>query len=151
MSSAQHLSVLDPLCSRPFPAQRDGSPTAAQYGGPGYLIRILAEFTGTEEHWDTSPYQDLLDQCEAEREALAQLLGDRHGPAGEFPLQGVLLRTMEYGEEMDEPWASLSGHVEHLYLWRLESLNRWLGLGTSRMGEELPPRLLAVVTETDPP
>jgi hypothetical protein len=62
----------------------------------------------------------------------------------------VLDRTVR-GEDLAEPWASLSGHVPDVHLWRSDETGRWIALGVSQWGDELPFQLLAVVTDTGPP
>jgi hypothetical protein len=53
------------------------------------------------------------------------------------------------GEDIDEPWRSLSNHVPDVHLWTCES-GRWIGLAISQWDAELPLQLLAIATDVDP-
>ncbi|WP_309056012.1 hypothetical protein [Streptomyces sp.] len=145
MTTARHLATLDLLRARAFP------PRPARSGpldsGPGFH---LGELATSEEFWDDDGTRRALaeDQYEAERDGLSVLLTARWGPPSELSLHSVLERSMD-GEEIPEPWATLSCHVPDLRLWRADG--RWVGLGVSQWDKELPFQLLALVTTVDPP
>ncbi|MFI6345384.1 hypothetical protein [Streptomyces sp. NPDC050560] len=137
MALAQQLAALDALCSRAPGAAAPGS--AAQDHGTALLPG-----TADGEHGERS-----REQCEAERDALTLLLTARWGAPHRFGLQGLPLRAAEYGEDIPEPWRSLAGHVGDVHAWHTGG--RWVVLGVSRRGDDLPCRLLAAVTPVDPP
>jgi hypothetical protein len=146
MDIAQALAVIDRLWSAPLPRQHARTDTGT--AGPGWEV---AELETSEDFWeDCSRREEAREQVECDREALAARLAERWGPPQTFGLYSVLERTME-GEELAEPWASLSGHVVDLTVWRHEEAGRWTGLGISQWDAELPFQLLAVVTDQDPP
>ncbi|MDX3853552.1 hypothetical protein [Streptomyces sp. AK02-01A] len=60
----------------------------------------------------------------------------------------VLIRGGE-GEEIPEPWRELSSGVRWLRLWRTG--DRWLAVGLAGGTGDQRFRLVAAVTETDPP
>ncbi|MEV8585375.1 hypothetical protein [Streptomyces sp. NPDC051180] len=134
-TTAHHLATIDLLRARGF----DGS--------PGFHV---AELATSEDFWedDGTRREAVEDQYEAERQGLAVLLAARWGPPLRFRLWSVLERSTE-GEEMPEPWSTLSCHTPDLYLWRADGA--WVGLGVSQWDRELPFQLLAVVTTVDPP
>ncbi|MFD7320291.1 hypothetical protein ACFV9D_04245 [Streptomyces sp. NPDC059875] len=122
MTLAQHLTALELLRARAFPAE-------------GYHLTELAVEDPTEE------------QAEAEREALAILLQARWGPPRLVGLYGLLARAGA-GEAIPEPWARICTSVPDVQLWRVDA--RWVVLGLAPCGEgEF--RLLAWATEVDPP
>jgi hypothetical protein len=122
MTLAQHLTALDLLRVRAFPAE-------------GFHMTELSVEDPTEE------------QAEAEREALALLLEVRWGPPDLLGLYGLLARA-EAGEAIPQPWSLICASVPDIQLWRVDA--RWVALGLAPCGEgEF--RLLAWVTETEPP
>ncbi|UXY26188.1 hypothetical protein [Streptomyces sp. HUAS TT20] len=146
MDIANCLAVIERLCAREFPAA-DGR-TDVGTGGPGYLIAEL-QTSGDFYEDDGTDREETEAQYEADRDALAERLAERWGPADVFSLDSVFRRGME-GEEPAEPWGTLASHVPDVHLWRTQS-GRWLALGVSQWDTELPFQLLAVVTETAPP
>ncbi|GGV56150.1 hypothetical protein GCM10010277_57110 [Streptomyces longisporoflavus] len=151
MSTAQHLAAIDLLRSREFPAEHGRS--AGGDGGPGYRIAELLTSDGFWED-DGTQWEATADQYEAERDGLSVLLADRWGEPQIFSLGGLFERTLSggedgTGEDIPEPWGSLSSSVPDLHLWRADG--RWIALGVSQWDRELPFQLLAVVTEIDPP
>ncbi|MEX0168778.1 hypothetical protein [Streptomyces sp. LMG1-1-1.1] len=134
-TTARHLATIDLLRARGFD------------GDPGFH---LAELATSEEFWedDGTRREAVEEQYEAERDGLAVLLTGRWGPPGRLVLGPVLERSME-GEQIPEPWSTLSGHTPDLYLWTVDGA--WIGLGVSQWDRELPFQLLAVVTTVDPP
>ncbi|MEU0333582.1 hypothetical protein [Streptomyces sp. NPDC006193] len=147
MDIAQCLTLIDLLCARRFPPARAG--TEHGESGPGYHIAALRTSEGFWEG-DGSERDRTRAQYEAERDALAERLGERWGPPQHISLYSVFERTMT-GEDLEEPWAGLSGHVPDVQLWRPPGAGRWIALGVSQWDEELPFQLLGIVTETDPP
>lgn len=144
MTTARYLATIDLLRSRPFPGQRGRSEVGDS--GPGYHI---AELATSEDFWeDRSRLEAVAEQYEAERDALSALLAARWGEPQMFSLWSVFRRSAD-GEDIPEPWDSLSSHVPDLHLWRVDGC--WIALGVSQWDRELPFQLLAVVTEADPP
>ncbi|MER7951799.1 hypothetical protein ABTY59_30820 [Streptomyces sp. NPDC096079] len=145
MTTAGHLATIDLLRTRPFPARPERSGPVDS--GPGFHVGELAT---SEDFWEDDGTRRFLveEQYEAERVGLAALLTARWGPPREVSLWSVLERSMD-GEEMPEPWSTLSCHTPDVWLWRAEG--RWTGLGVSQWDKELPFQLLAVITDVDPP
>ncbi|GAA3292381.1 hypothetical protein GCM10020295_11540 [Streptomyces cinereospinus] len=56
----------------------------------------------------------------------------------------------ERGEEIPEPWASVSAVADDVYVWEAAGTGRWVALGVTGGDETAPAGLLAVVTEVDP-
>ncbi|WP_405917698.1 hypothetical protein [Streptomyces sp. NBC_00728] len=179
MTIAQCLAVIDRLCSEDFPAERSGS-FGGSYGGPGgpgfHVVELQrsagparGRYGGREEpdRFDVEPSEaehseaghseaehseaEQAEQFEAEREALARRLADRWGEPGWMSLDGVFLRVQQGDERIPEPWASLGSHMRNAQVWEAAGTGRWVALGISRLGEDQEFRLLAVITETDPP
>ncbi|MGW5867686.1 hypothetical protein ACWFRJ_36725 [Streptomyces sp. NPDC055239] len=163
MSTAQHLAAIDLLRSREFPAEHGRS--HGGFGGPGYHV---AELLTSDDFWedDGTEWEATEEQYEAERDGLTVLLAERWGPPRIFSLASLFERSMgdgydaesyededegdgDSGEDIPEPWGSLSASVPDLHLWRTDG--RWIALGVSQSDRELPFQLLAVITETDPP
>ncbi|MER5886548.1 hypothetical protein ABT160_22215 [Streptomyces sp. NPDC001941] len=146
MTTAQHVAAIELHRTRAFPAREGRSDMGDS--GPGYHVVELD--TGEDEFWDdeSSRWEAVHEQYEAEREALALVLERRWGPPDLVSLYSTLTRSLD-GEEIPEPWAVLCCHVVDLQLWRVEG--RWIAVGVSQWDRELPFRLLAVITEVDPP
>ncbi|MEU7565260.1 hypothetical protein [Streptomyces fradiae] len=143
-TARHHLATIDLLRARPFPRQRGRFDVGE--AGPGYHIAELA--TSEDFSEDPDRWEEVADQYEAERDALGVLLAERWGEPHVFSLWSVFERGAG-GEELPEPWGTLSAHVPDVHLWRADG--RWTALGVSQWDRELPFQLLAVVTETDPP
>ncbi|MEU0086324.1 hypothetical protein [Streptomyces sp. NPDC006274] len=145
MTTAQHLAAIDRLRGRTFPAQRERSRLGDS--GPGYHIghlRIPADALDASDRAagrSREPY-------EAECEALVTALSSRWGEGQWFALWSVLVGSI-CGEEIPAPWDELSHCVEDLHLWRVGS--HWTAVGVSRAEGEDEYRLIAVVTDVDPP
>ncbi|ANS63675.1 hypothetical protein SLINC_1451 [Streptomyces lincolnensis] len=58
---------------------------------------------------------------------------------------------IERGEEIPESWATMSALVDELNLWQPHGTDRWVALGVADRDPADEARLLALVTETDPP
>jgi hypothetical protein len=147
MDLAHWLTTIDLLCTRDFPAEPGR--TDGGTGGPGYLIAELRT-SGDFSDYDGARWEETADQYEADRDGLTERLTDRWGPPDRISLWSTLERSLD-GEDIPEPWASLSAHVPDVHLWRAPGTARWVALGVSQWDKELPFQLLAVVTETDPP
>ncbi|MET7983559.1 MULTISPECIES: hypothetical protein [unclassified Streptomyces] len=151
MTIAQHLATIDRLCAEDFPTGHGGS-AAGSYGGPGgpgFHVVELERSTGSAG--GPGGEREEAEEFEAQREALAQRLTDRRGEPQWMSFDGVFLRAQQGDELIPEPWASLGSHMRNAQVWRVDDTGRWLVLGISRLGEGQEFRLLAVVTETDPP
>ncbi|PRH76184.1 hypothetical protein C6N75_27035, partial [Streptomyces solincola] len=109
--------------------------------GPGYHLAELR----TEERVVPDEEQE---QCAAERDAVAVVLGLRWGPPQTFSLWSLTARAAD-GEEVPEPWATLSRRVDDIDLWRRDG--RWVAIGVTRAQGDDPRRLLVAVTAVDPP
>ncbi|AKN75435.1 hypothetical protein QR97_20025 [Streptomyces sp. PBH53] len=147
MDIAKCLTLIDLLCAREFPAAHGR--TEHGESGPGYHIAALQT---SEDFWedDGTAREETAEQYEADRDGLAERLGERWGQPHRFSLYSVLDRTMA-GEDVAEPWAGLSGHVPDVQLWRVPQAERWVALGVSQWDKELPFQLLGIVTDADPP
>ncbi|MFG2759453.1 hypothetical protein [Streptomyces wuyuanensis] len=144
MTIAGHLAAIDLLRSRPFPAQSVRSEVGTS--APGYHT---AELSTSEEFRDGGSQPEVVgEQYEAEREALATVLSARWGRPQVFGLGSVLIRSVEE-EHIPEPWGMLSASVPDVHLWHVDG--RWVVLGVPKWDTESPYRLLAVVTDVDPP
>jgi hypothetical protein len=147
MDIAQYLDTIELLCTADFPAEHGGTDVGT--GGPGYHVAALQT---SRDFWedDGTDRERTEEQYEADRDGLSEGLTRRWGPPQVLSLAGVLVRT-ESGEDIPEPWASLSAHVPDLHLWRSPQTDRWVALGVSQWDRELPFQLLALVTDIDPP
>lgn len=147
MTTAQHLATIDLLHTRDFPAEYGRSDVGP--AGPGYHIAELATSDGFWED-DGTGREETETQYELDRDGLSERLTSRWGRPDVFSLAGVFERSMD-GEDIPEPWGTLSSHVPDIHLWRTDAQDRWIALGVSQWDTELPFQLLAVVTEVDPP
>jgi hypothetical protein len=146
MSTASHLTRIDLLCARDFPAEHGWSELGT--GGPGYHVAELTAGGGLQDD-DPALRHAAEAQYEAERDGVASLLADRWGRPQTVGLGGIRLRALEHCEDIPEPWVTLSAVATDAYLWRTEG--RWVALGVARLDPARPPSLLAVVTDLDPP
>ncbi|MFF6996551.1 hypothetical protein ACFY93_16600 [Streptomyces sp. NPDC008313] len=147
MTLAQHLATIDLLCSWEFPVEHGRSGTGT--GGPGYHI---AELATSDDFWedDGTRRQETEDRFDADRDGLSELLSGRWGSPQRFSLASLFARSAD-GEDIPEPWSSLSSHVPDVHLWQEGTHGRWVALGVSQWDGELPFQLLAVVTDIDVP
>ncbi|MGW3951650.1 hypothetical protein ACWEKM_12065 [Streptomyces sp. NPDC004752] len=147
MDITRHLTLIDLLRTRGFPVEHGR--TEHGESGPGYHI---AELQTSAEFWEDggAEREETETQYEADRAGLGARLTERWGPPEHISLYSVLERSTE-GEDIEEPWAGLSGHVSDLDLWHPPGADRWIALGVSQWDRELPFQLLAVVTNLDPP
>jgi hypothetical protein len=147
MSTAQHLATIELLRSRSFPRQR--GPSGVGTSGPGYHLVELLAGEAEEPGTDGEQADDQADdQAGAEHDALAAILTARFGEPRQVGLLGARIR-LERGEEIPPPWYELSAGPGYAQLWRIQG--RWLALALEEGDGERPARLLAAVTETDPP
>jgi hypothetical protein len=137
MDIAKHLATIDQLCAQEFPAERSRS--ARCTAGPGYFMVELEtdqELTADDFH--------------AYRQGIAERLDDRLGE--QLPWGQLTVRvSMERGEEIPEPWASLALRTDALNVWQEEDTGRWIALGVADRDDQDEIQLLATVTEIDPP
>ncbi|RVU23829.1 hypothetical protein EOT10_17375 [Streptomyces antnestii] len=150
MSTAQHLATIDLLRSREFPAEHGRSDAGA--GGPGYHIAELATRDRPGDDGDDEGYGDAAgaqEQTVADRDGLSAVLTERWGEPQWFSLWSVSLRAVEGGEDIPEPWAGLSAYVPDVQVWQADG--RWIVLGIPLGAEDLPFRLVAAITDVDPP
>jgi hypothetical protein len=147
MDIATHLAVIDRLCAQEFLAEpcRSESGTA----GPGYATVPLETSHGMRVGHAWVRERTVTD-FQAYREAIAERLHDRWGrqpPLGQLTVRLRLSR----GEEIPEPWATLSLLTDELDVWQVAGAGRWVAVGVADRDRADEIRLLAVVTEIPPP
>ncbi|WP_329370781.1 hypothetical protein [Streptomyces sp. NBC_01483] len=147
MDITHWLATIDLLCARDFPAEHGRTDVGT--GGPGYHI---AELQTSGDFWvdDGTEREETEAQYECDRDGLGERLTERSGAPDVISLESTFERAQD-GEDIPEPWASLSSHVPNVQLWRPPKTGRWIALGVSQWDKELPFQLLAAVTEIDPP
>ncbi|MGC0333471.1 hypothetical protein RKD23_006461 [Streptomyces sp. SAI-170] len=143
MDIARYLDTIDRLCARPFPAEHGWSDVGRE--GPGYCIAELAAGDG-----DAARRERTAEDFEAYREGIAQRLDQRWGAQPAWSTLTLQVRK-ERGEEIPEPWGSVGELLDEVSLWRTNGTDRWVAIGVAARGESEEVRLLAVVTEIDPP
>ncbi|MFF8935337.1 hypothetical protein ACF08O_11520 [Streptomyces paradoxus] len=143
MNIAQHIALIDELCYRPFPAEH--GPSDVGFSGPGHHVAVLEAATDT----DPVTRAVTIDQYEKDRDAVYELLASRWGDTDPFNLQTLLLRTER--EDIPRPWAELSACAGVAHLWEVEGTGRWVAVAVADRDASREVRLLALVTETDPP
>ncbi|MEU6811332.1 hypothetical protein ABZ920_20530 [Streptomyces sp. NPDC046831] len=148
MDIAEYLAVIDRLCARDFPAAQDRfDPGSA---GPGYFIAELATRPGRPAD-DAAPCEQAVEDAHALKEAVSQVLDIRRG-RHQPPWSMLTLRVRaERGEQIPEPWSTVSVRTDEVDLWEPDASGRWVAVGVADRDEDDDIRLLAVVTETDPP
>ncbi|MET8786988.1 MULTISPECIES: hypothetical protein [unclassified Streptomyces] len=147
MTIDQHLATIDLLRAREFPARRSASDVG--FGGPGFHIAPLAVSAGLGTG-DGAERERWAEDLDAWKEAIAQRLDDRWGEGLRWWSLTVGVRKAR-GEEIPEPWATLGDLVDELYLWRPDGSGRWVALGVAERDGADEIRLLAAVTDRDPP
>ncbi|MFJ4468659.1 hypothetical protein ACIP2X_14395 [Streptomyces sp. NPDC089424] len=145
MNLARCLDTIDRLCSRPFPAEHGWSDVGR--GGPGYYVAETAGWEAPDP--DCAHGERTTDDVEAFREGVAQRLDDRWGARPPWAMLTLRVRAGR-GEEIPEPWASVSALADDLRIWEATGTGRWVALGVARGDGSTPARLLTVVTEVDP-
>ncbi|WP_405857046.1 hypothetical protein OG407_10130 [Streptomyces sp. NBC_01515] len=139
-------ATIDLLCTRDFPAEHGRTDVGT--GGPGYHI---AELQTSGDFWEDggTEREETEAQYEIDRDGLGERLIARWGASQVISLAGAFERS-QGGEDIPEPWASLSAHVPDVHLWKSPETGRWIALGVSQWDKELPFQLLAVIAEMDP-
>ncbi|AXE84324.1 hypothetical protein [Streptomyces sp. Go-475] len=143
MNIAQHIALIDELCYRPFPAEH--GPSDVGVSGPGHHVAVLEAAADD----DPARWAVVVDQFEKDRDAVYELLASRWGDTPPYNLQTVLLRTER--EEIPRPWAELSERANVAHLWEVEGTGRWVAVAVTDRDASREVRLLALVTEFDPP
>ncbi|MFE8961869.1 hypothetical protein [Streptomyces iakyrus] len=143
MNIAQHIAIIDELCYRPFPAEH--GPSDVGFSGPGHHVAVLEAAPDT----DPAARAVTIDQYEKDRDAVYELLASRWGDTDPYNLETVLLRTER--EQIPRPWAELSACAGVAHLWEVEGTGRWVAVAVGDRDMSREVRLLALVTETDPP
>ncbi|MER6346451.1 hypothetical protein ACWC10_30800 [Streptomyces sp. NPDC001595] len=152
MDIARCLDTIDRLCLRPFPAEHGW--TDVGRAGPGYFMAELrargAGDTGEGEEREAAARESTAEDVGAHREAVAERLHRRWGPVPPWGMLTLRERGLR-GEEIPEPWASLSHLTDQVYVWQADRTGRWVALGLADRDPSDAIRLLAVITDTDPP
>ncbi|WP_413802688.1 hypothetical protein [Streptomyces iranensis] len=140
-STADHVSTIDQLRARDFPAQRTADGWVES--GPGFHV---ADLRVSEDFWDAdlTRVEEVLEEFEAELSVLAQVLTLRWGAPDVLDLTDSLERSA-MGEPVPPPLDTLCGYVPELRVWRVDS--RWVGLGVGQGDRELPFQLLVAIGE----
>ena len=148
MDSAKYLAKLDSLCTEDLSEARGGSDLFM--AGPGYRIVSLAVSHGLPTG-DASQRVETADDVQALKDDLAQQMNGRWGE--QQPSWGmVTIRVrLERGEEIPEPWATMSILVDELDLWQPLGTGRWIALGVADKDDADEVHVLAVASDTDPP
>ncbi|MFD3618140.1 hypothetical protein ACFWWT_23435 [Streptomyces sp. NPDC058676] len=148
MDSAKYVAKLDSLCTEDLSEARGGSDLFM--AGPGYRIVSLAVSHGLRTS-DASLRVETAEDVQALKDRLAQEMHHRWGE--QRPTWGmVTLRVRaERGEEIPEPWATMSILVEELDLWQPVGTERWIALGVADKDDADEVHVLAVASDTDPP
>jgi hypothetical protein len=147
MDIARCLDTIDRLCLRPFPAEHGWSDVGR--AGPGYFMAELPAGEREETSWETAG-ETAAEDADARREAVAGRLHERWGTVPAWGTLTLRVRGLR-GEEIPEPWASLSQLTDEAYVWRADGTGRWVALAVADRDPADAIRLLAVVTDTDPP
>ncbi|AXG52597.1 hypothetical protein SLCG_1442 [Streptomyces lincolnensis] len=148
MDSAKHLARIDSLCSADLAAEHGGPDVVV--AGPGYCV-VSLEISHGSRTGDQADRPDTVDDVQAWKEHITLLLDGRWGPQ-QLPWGlGTLVLRIERGEEIPESWATMSALVDELNLWQPHGTDRWVALGVADRDPADEARLLALVTETDPP
>ncbi|MGC9542225.1 hypothetical protein [Streptomyces sp. UG1] len=142
MNIARHIALIDELCYRPFVAEH--SVSEVEESGPGYHLVVLESSQG-----DFETRAATVEQFEKYRDALYEPLAARWDDTDPWNLQTTLLRMAQ--EEIPDPWALLSQRARVAYLWEAAGTGRWVVLVVADRDEADDVKLLAVVTEIDPP
>lgn len=148
MDSAKHLARIDSLCSADLAAEHGGPDVVV--AGPGYCVVTLDASHGTRTG-DLAHRRETVDDVHAQKDHITLLLDDRWDPQQPPWGMGTLVVRIERGEDIPEPWATMSALVDELSLWQPHGTDRWLALGVADRDPADEVRLLALVTETDPP
>lgn len=137
MDIAKDLALIDQLCARDFPTVHGG--TDLGMGGPGYHMVPLGP-----DSWE-SP-----DDCYAYEAAVAERLTARQGRQERWGTV-TLGERMARGEDIPEPWATLSALAYELRAWEMKGSGRWVTLAVADREADEQPRLWVAVTDVNPP
>lgn len=144
MDTAQHITAIDLLLHRAFPARRSCS--AVVESGPGFHV---AELRVSEALWDLDPadVKELREDFQAESEALVAALSLRWGAPEFLDLTGHLERVA-MGMPVRPPLDVLCATVPHVRAWRAEG--RWIAVGVGQGDRaEQPFQLMVAIGEED--
>lgn len=147
MDIAKCLTVIESLCAGELPAQ-GGRPEPGT-AGPGFRTVALATSHGTAMG-DAEERERTAADFQAYREAIAERLHDRWGRQAPWGQPTLRLRVSR-GEEIPEPWATLSLLTDELDVWESAGTGRWVAVGIADRDAADEIRLLATVTEIPPP
>ncbi|UNO38628.1 hypothetical protein [Streptomyces sp. MST-110588] len=142
-STAQHLTAIDLLRARDFPARPTRS--AMVESGPGFHI---AQLRAGEPFWDADPadVRETAEEFRDELEGLISALCLRWGEPEVLDLSAHLERAA-MGMPVPPPLDSLCGYVPRVYAWRADG--RWVAVGLGQGEPDLPFQLLAAVAAAD--
>jgi hypothetical protein len=118
-------------------------------GGPGFHLAELAASVGLGTG-DGAAREQTAEDFDAWKEAIAQRLDERWGRGRRWGTLTVGVRKA-HGEEIPQPWALLGDLVHEASLWQPDGTGRWVVLAVAERDETDEIRLLAAVTDTDPP
>ncbi|WP_405970905.1 hypothetical protein OG496_12435 [Streptomyces sp. NBC_00988] len=121
-------ATIDLLCTRDFPAEHGRTDVGT--GGPGCHI---AELQTSGDFWedDGTEREETEAQYEFDRDGLGVRLIERWSAPRVISLESAFERS-QGGEDIPEPWASLSAHVPDVHLWKSPETGRWIALGVSQ-------------------
>jgi hypothetical protein len=148
MDTATYLAGIDSLCTGDLTTEHGESD--AFMAGSRYRIVSLAASHGSPTG-DVSERQQRVDDLHALKEHIALTLNARWGDQQPPWWMGTLVVRIDRGEEIPEPWATVSALVDELGLWQPPGTDRWLALGVADGDLDDEVHLLALVTDVDPP
>ncbi|MEV6582730.1 hypothetical protein AB0M92_31730 [Streptomyces sp. NPDC051582] len=145
-TACAHLSAVDDLVARPFPAQELRPGTDGGWGGPGYHLALLRE---SQDFWDDRG-EELIEAAERELEAdlaaLAGTLTSRWGHPETVDLEPYLgFDDPAPAHAAPEPLPFLCSVAGRMRVWRLPGSDRWLALTIGQADPEFPLQLIAAV------
>jgi hypothetical protein len=144
MDSAKYLARIDSLCSAGH------SESDVVMAGPGYRVASL-EVSHGPVTGDAAELVQAVEDFHALKDHIAQRLDERWGAQQpRWGMQTLRIRS-DRGEEIPEPWATVSAFVDELDLWQAHDGTHWIALGVADRDQSDEVQLLAVVTDIDPP
>lgn len=148
MDIERYLAAIDELCSRPFPAEHGMSDVGI--AGPGYLIAELATSHGLSTA-DAVERVRTAEDFHDVKEIISEHLNGRWGRQ-QVPWSLLTIRVrIDRGEEIPEPYLTVSHDVDELNVWEVDGTGRWFALGVADRQQDEEIRLLGTVTETPQP
>ncbi|MFH8410667.1 hypothetical protein ACH4FX_38740 [Streptomyces sp. NPDC018019] len=144
VTTAQHLTAIDILRDREFPAEPVRS--AMVESGPGFHV---AHLRADEQLWDADPVDvaETAQEYRAELEGLISALCLRWGEPEVLDLAEHLERVA-MGMPVRPPLDVLCGQVPRVHAWRADG--RWIAVGLGEGDSEMPVfHLLAAVGRAD--